>query len=100
LFGIGFWLVICAVPLLFIVQALLVLWILLVNVVRFGRGPTLLQTALLRVTSEDTPLGSWEVKTFAATGGDAHSEIHEDPEVARAIWDFTEERRQQRESSA
>lgn len=83
----AFILVICAVAALFIVQMLLVLWILFFNVVRFGRGPTLLQTALLRVTSEVTPLGSWEVKTFAAKG-DAHSEIHEDPEVARAIWDF------------
>jgi hypothetical protein len=99
LYTFGFILVICAVAALFIVQALLVAWILFFNVVRFGLGPPLFQTALLRVTSEVTPLGSWEVRTFAAAG-DAHSEIHEDPEVARAIWDFTQERRQQRESSA
>jgi pimeloyl-ACP methyl ester carboxylesterase len=83
----GFLLIICAVPAFFFVQMLLVAFILFCNVVRFGRGPTLFQTALLRVTSEVTPLGSWEVRTFAAIK-DAHSEIHEDPEVARAIWDF------------
>jgi hypothetical protein len=100
LFTFGFLLVICTVAAFFIVQAFLVAWILFINVVRFGLGPTLFQTALLRVTSELTPLGLWEVRTFAATRDVAHSEIHEDPEVATAIWDFTEECRQRRESSA
>jgi len=100
LYTFGFILVICAVAAFFIVQALLVAWILFCNVVRFGLGPTLFQTALLRVTSEVTPLGLWDVRTFAATRDVAHSEIHEDPEVATAIWDFTEECRQRRESSA
>jgi hypothetical protein len=92
---------ICAVLAAFYIQALLLLAILCVNVVRFGIGPPLQHTALIRVTSEATPAGAWEVETFPSTGF-AHGEIHEDAQVADRIvrWLTEVERREPRESDA
>ncbi len=93
--------VVCAVLALFIVQSFLLTLILLLNVIRFGLGPALGQAALIRVTSEATPLGSWEVETFPATGF-GHSEIHEDLHVAEVIanWLHTDCCQERRETGA
>ena len=54
------------------------------------QGPWLrgvLQTALIRVTSEATPLGLSELETLPSTGF-AHGSIHEDTQVADRIAEW------------
>jgi hypothetical protein len=87
--------------LLIFIQALFIALISLLSILRFGQQPARGRTAFVRVTSEATPLGVWEVETFPATGF-AHSEIHENPRVAEAIaeWVTREDRRVHRASGA
>ena len=70
--------------LLVLLQVLFLELILFLNILRFGQQPARGYTAHIRVTSEATPVGAWQVETVPATGF-AHSEIHEDSYVAKAI---------------
>lgn len=84
---------------LVLIQVLFLDLILLLNVLRFGQQPARGYTAHIRVTSEATPVGSWQVETVPATGF-AHSEIHEDPYVAKSIikWLHLEDGQENRET--
>lgn len=76
-----------AVLLVSLFQLFLLFMILGINVVRFGFGGDLIDTSLIRVTTEAVPQGSWEVELFP-TRGFAHSEIYEDLEVGKVAEKF------------
>lgn len=69
---------------LVLLQVVFLELILISNVLRFGQQPDPAHTAQIRVTSEATPIGLWQVETVPAIGF-GHGEIHEDPSVAQSI---------------
>lgn len=74
-----------------LVQTVLGLLIALVNVLRFG-WTAVTTTPFVRVTSEPTPKGTWQVTLYRVIDatGRAHSEIYEDPDVIRDICAWVE----------
>lgn len=93
--------VVAASFLLILLQVFFLELILFLNILRFGQQPARGYTAHIRVTSEATPVGAWQVETVPATGF-AHSEIHEDPYVAKTIvkWLHLEGGQEHRETDA
>lgn len=73
-----------AVSLVCLLQLLLLFFVLFLNTIRFGRKKSVIQTSLIRVVSEATPLGEWKIELFSAKRY-GHSEIYNDPETAKGI---------------